>query len=309
MGPAELSEIGPLAAPATSLWLALAPGQDPAASRKLRIFSGGSPASVTVVFRHSDGSTLQTRSVEVPENGGSDISLPPASQLQQAASAEIQSSAVVSARLEVSGAGDAWSIEARPAPSGTKAFQPHLEWNGLFRTRILLLNPAPRPLAVTLRLRTTAGMQAAPDYRLTMPACSTAEHAIETIFSFPDSSPGAGWLELEGDGGAPVSTALAFDPGSGAAAATTMFPAGEGNWSMPFFIEDDPDGGVISTLPLVLEDRHGRTLLVSQWIPSLPAESTGHITIQASGPVSLLAYFGTDDGVALAAVPFSLLPK
>jgi cephalosporin-C deacetylase-like acetyl esterase len=333
MGPAELSEIGPLAAPATSLWLPLAPGQDPAASRKLRIFSGGSPASVTVVFRHSDGSTLQTRSVEVPENGGSDISLPPASQLQQAASAEIQSPAVVSARLEVSGAGDAWSIEARPAPSGTKAFQPHLEWNGLFRTRILLLNPAPRPLAVTLRLRTTAGTQAAPDYRLTMPAFSAADHAIETIFSFPDSSPGAGWLELEGDGGAPVSTALAFDPGSGAAAATTMFPAGEGNWSMPFFIEDDqyytglailnpgdapisielsaydPDGGVISTLPLVLEDRHGRTLLVSQWIPSLPAESTGHITIQASGPVSLLAYFGTDDGVALAAVPFSLLPK
>jgi len=31
--------------------------------------------------------------------------------------------------------------------------------------------------------------------------------------------------------------------------------------------------------------------------------------IQASGPVSLLAYFGTDDGVALAAVPFSLLPQ
>jgi hypothetical protein len=27
--------------------------------------------------------------------------------------------------------------------------------------------------------------------------------------------------------------------------------------------------------------------------------------IRANGPVSLLAYFGTDDGAALAAVPFS----
>jgi hypothetical protein len=31
--------------------------------------------------------------------------------------------------------------------------------------------------------------------------------------------------------------------------------------------------------------------------------------IQANGPVSLLAYFGTDDGIALAAVPFTALPK
>jgi hypothetical protein len=66
-----------------------------------------------------------------------------------------------------------------------------------------------------------------------------------------------------------------------------------------------PSGTLISAVPLVLESRHGKTQLVSQWIPSLPAESTGQIVIQASGPVSLLAYFGTDDGVALAAVPFS----
>ncbi len=136
-------------------------------------------------------------------------------------------------------------------------------------------------------------------------------------------------MEVEGDGGGVVATALAFDPGSGAAAATTLFPAGAGNWSLPFFVEDpkyytglailnpggapvsielsayDPLGELISTVPLVLENRHGRTLLVSQWIPTLPAESTGQITIRASGPVSLLAYFGTDDGVALAAVPFS----
>ena len=333
MGPAELTEIGPLASPATSLWLPLAPEHEPAASRRLRIFSGGSPASVTIVFRYNDGSTLQTRSLEVSESGSSDILLPPASQLQRAASAEIRSSAAVSARLEVSGAGDPWSIEARPVPAGTRSFQPHLEWNGLFKTTILLLNPSADPLAVTLRLRTSAGAQAAPDYRLTMPGFSTVSGAIEEIFAIPDSSPGAGWLEIEGDGSAPVATALALDPASGAAAATTMLPAGAGNWSMPFFIEDaqyytglailnpgdapvsielsayDPSGGLISTLPMVLENRHGKTLLVSQWIPTLPAESTGQITIKASGPVSPLAYFGTDDGAALAAVPFSLLPQ
>ena len=329
MGPSELSEIGPLAVPATTLWLPLAPGQNPAAPRALRIFSGGSAASVTIVFRDSEGSTIQTRSIDVPAHGSSDVSLPPGSQLQRAASAEIGSAAAVSARLEVSGEGDPWSIDARPAPAGTKSFQPHLEWNGLFRTAILLLNPTTDPLAVTLRLRTSAGTQAAPDYRLTMPAFSTVSRDIEEILDLPDSSPGAGWLELEGDRAGIMATALAFDPGSGAAAATSLFPADAGNWSLPFFIEDlqyytglailnpgdapvsielsayDPFGGPISTVPLLLENRHGKTLLVSQWIPTLPAESTGQIMIRASGPVSLLAYFGTDDGAALAAVPFS----
>ncbi len=333
LGPSELSEAGPLAVSATSLWLPLAPEHEPAASRTLRIFSGGSPASVTIVFRYSDGSTLQTRSVEVPENGSSDVLLPPASQLQWAASAEIRSSAAVSARLEISGAGDPWSIEARPVPASAKSFQPHLEWAGLFKTTILLLNPSADPVAVTLRLRTSAGAQAARDYGLTMPAFSTVSRTIEDIFAIPASSPGAGWLEVEGDGSAVVATALAIDPVSGAAAATAMMPAGAGSWSMPFFIEDpqyytglailnpgdtpvsielsayDPSGGLISTIPMVLENRHGKTLLVSQWIPTLPAESTGHIMIHASGPVSLLAYFGTDDGAALAAVPFSLLPR
>jgi len=333
MGPAELSEIGPLAPPATDLWLPLAPEQDPAASRRLRIFSIGPPAAVTVVFRDRDGRTLQTSSVDVLESGSGDVPLPSAQEPQRAASAEIRSSTAVSARLEVTGAGDPWSIEARPVPAGTVSFQPHLEWNGLFQTRLFLLNPSPVPLAVTLRLRTAAGTQAAPDYRLTMPGFSTVDRTIEAIFTFPDASPGAGWLELESDGGSAVATALAFDPRSGAAAATTMLPAGAGNWSMPFFIEDaqyytglailnpgnapvsievsafDPSGGLISRFPVVLESRHGKTLLVSQWIPALPAESTGQIMIQASGPVSLLAYFGTDDGIALAAVPFSLLPQ
>ncbi len=328
MGPAELSEIGPLASPATDLWLALAPEQDPAASRMPRVFSLGSPASVTVTFRNKDGGMLVSRSIDIPPNGNSDLALP----LEQAASAEIQSSAGVSARLEVSGAGDPWTIEARPVPAGKTSYQPHLEWNGLFRTRLLLLNPSGSQLVVTLRLRTDAGTQAAPDYRLTMPGYSTTDRTIEDIFAFPDSSPGAGWLEAEADGGAVVATALAFDPRSGATAATTMLAAGAGNYSMPFFVEDaqyytglamlnpgdasvsitmsafDPTGALISRLPILLESGHAKTLLVSQWISSLPAESTGQITILANNPVSLLAYFGTGDGAALAALPFFLLP-
>ena len=331
MAPAELSEIGPLAPPATSLWLPLVPEQDPAASRRLRIFSGGSAATVTVIFRDKDGNTIETRSVDVAADGASDVPLPTTQEPRQTASAEIRSPTAVSARLEVSGATDPWSIEARPVPAGTTSFQPHLEWNGLFQTRLLLMNPSAGPRAVTLRLRTAAGIQAAPDFRLTMPGFSTVSRTIEAIFTFPDSSPGAGWLEVEGDEEAVVATALAYDPGSGAAAASAMLPGGAGSWSMPFFIEDpqyytglailnpeaapvsvdvlaySPSGTLISAVPLVLESRRGKTRLVSQWISSLPAESTGQIVIQASGPVSLLAYFGTDDGVALAAVPFLLL--
>ena len=218
-------------------------------------------------------------------------------------------------------------------PTGTSSLQPHLEWNGLFQTQLLLLNPFPESRVVTLRLRTASGIQAAPDYRLTMPAFSTASQTIEAIFSFPDASPGAGWLELEGDRGAVLATALVFDPRSGAAAASALLPEGGGKWSLPYFIENaqyytglailnpgdapvgielsayDPSGELISSLPLVLENRHGRTLLVSQWMPSLPAEATGQIVIQAGGPVLPLAYFGTDDGVALAAVPLQLLPR
>jgi hypothetical protein len=37
----------------------------------------------------------------------------------------------------------------------------------------------------------------------------------------------------------------------------------------------------------------------------LPLGTTGQITITTSGPVALLAYFGTDDGAALAAIPFT----
>ena len=122
-------------------------------------------------------------------------------------------------------------------------------------------------------------------------------------------------------------TALAVDPLSGAAAASALLTAGAGTWSMPFFVENagywtglailnptdtpvtmefaayDPTGALIATVPLTLEARQGRTQLVSQWIPSLPAESTGQIVISSPGNVSLLAYFGTDDGASIAAIP------
>jgi cephalosporin-C deacetylase-like acetyl esterase len=325
-GPSALAKMGPLTASATHLWLPLVPEQDPSALRRIRIFSGGSAANVDIVFRDKDGNILGARSDGIPANGAGGYE-PPAS--PQATSVEIRSSSPVSARLEVSGASDSWSIEASPEPAGKKAYQPHLEWNGLFQTRLLLINPGAVPRGVTLRLRTAAGVQAAPDYRLTMPGFSTESRTIESIFALPDATAGAGWLEVEADEAAVVAAAVAFDPRSGAAAASSLLAASAGNWSMPFFIEDaqyytglailnpgtepvsveilayDPSGTPISAVPLILGNRQGRTMLVAQWIPSLPAESTGQIVIQASGPVSLLAYFGTDDGVALAAVPFS----
>jgi len=153
---------------------------------------------------------------------------------------------------------------------------------------------------------------------------------VESIFGIAASTPaGAGWVEVEGSAGPLLVTALAVDPLSGAAAASALLTAGAGTWSMPFFVENagywtglailnptdtpvtmefaayDPTGALIATVPLTLEARQGRTQLVSQWIPSLPAESTGQIVISSPGNVSLLAYFGTDDGASLAAIPFS----
>ncbi len=63
----------------------------------------------------------------------------------------------------------------------------------------------------------------------------------------------------------------------------------------------DPAGALIAAVPLTLGGRQGQTRLVSQWIPALSAETTGYIVISSAGSISLLAYFGTDDGASLAA--------
>jgi hypothetical protein len=71
----------------------------------------------------------------------------------------------------------------------------------------------------------------------------------------------------------------------------------------------DPAGALIGRVPLTLGARQGQTRLVSQWLSSLPAEKTGHLVISSEGSISLLAYFGTDDGASLAAIPFTVAQR
>jgi hypothetical protein len=323
-----------LAEPGTRLWLPLAREQDPSAARTVRIFAADAATGVTVDYRNEAGSVVSTHTADVPAHGSVDLISPPGEGSQGSAVAEIRGSARVSARLEVMGSGDSWSIEARTAPSAGKYIQPHVEWNGAFRTRLLLVNPSPERRDVALRLRSTSGTSAAPDVSLTVPGFGIATRTVESIFGIAGSAPaGSGWVEVEGSGGPMLVIALAVNPQSGAAAASALLPGGEGTWSMPFFVENagywtglailnptesaanlelsayDPAGALIVRVPLTLGGRQGHTRLVSQWFPSLPAETTGHIVISSAEPISLLAYFGTDDGASLAAIPFSLVRR
>ncbi|NWG11936.1 MAG: prolyl oligopeptidase family serine peptidase [Acidobacteria bacterium] len=333
VAPAELSEIGPLAEPGTRLWLPLAWEQDPGGARRIRIFAAGGASGVTVDFRNKAGTVVSTQTADLPALGGADLVPPQGQGLQEPALADIRASAPVSARLEVTGSGDPWSIEARAAPAAGKYIQPHVEWNGVFRTLLLLVNPSSESRDLVLRLRSASGTSVVPEASLKVAGYGIESRTVESIFGIAAPTPaGAGWVEVEGIGGPVLVTALAADPLSGAAAASVLLQAGAGTWSMPFFVEDagywtglailnptdspvtiefsayKPDGTLIARVPLTLEGRQGRTQLVSQWIPSLPSVSTGRIVLSAQGNVSLLAYFGTDDGESLAAIPFSRVP-
>lgn len=334
VAPAELSEIGPLAAPDTRLWLPLAGKQDSAGAWKIRVFAADAAAGVTVDYRNEAGRVISTRTADVPAYGTIDLAIPEGELTQGPAVAEIRASTPVSARLEVAGAGDPWCIEARAVPPSGKYIQPHVEWNGVFRTQLLLVNPSSEKRDVALRLRLSSGASAASDVSLNVPGSGIVSRTVESLFGVAASAPaGVGWVEVEGSGGPLLVTALAMDPLSGAAAASALLPGGTGTWSMPFFIENagywtglailnsadsaaslelsayDPTGALIDRVPLTLDPGQGQTRLVSQWISSLPAEATGYIMISSAGNISPLAYFGTDDGASLAAIPFSVVPR
>jgi len=139
---------------------------------------------------------------------------------------------------------------------------------------------------------------------------------------------GAGWLELDAPEGPLVVTALAADSKGGAAAASAVEASAAGVWSMPFFVQNegywtglaianpedrplqvaitayDKSGNKLASANVTLEARQSKTQLVSQWLPSLASNVSGQIVITATGPVSLLAYFGTADGASMAAIPF-----
>jgi hypothetical protein len=329
VSPAGLSEIGPLAEPGTRLWLPLAGEQDPLGVRKIRVFAADAAAGVTINYRNEAGGVVSTRTADLPPHGSVDLILPAGDGPEAPAVAEIRASEPVSARLEVTGSGDPWSIEARTDPASGKYIQPHVEWNGVFKTLLLLVNPSAERRVVALRLRSASGASAAPDATLSIPGFGVAGRTVEAIFNVVASAPaGSGWVEVEGNEGPVLATALAANPHSGAAAASALLPAAAGSWLMPFLVENagywtglailnptdsaaslelsayNPAGALIASVPLTLGGRQGQTRLVSQWIPSLPAETTGYLVI-SSADISLLAYFGTDDGASVAAIPFS----
>jgi cephalosporin-C deacetylase-like acetyl esterase len=325
--PSVLESIGPLPAPAVDLWLPLAPEHESAASRIIRIFCSVSAASAEVVFRNRFGTAVQTRLVAVAANGTVDVVPPAGSGFFEPASAEVLSSAPVSARLDVAGAGDSWSLDARPAPSLTRYVQPHVEWNGAFRTRLIFVNPSAETRSVALQLRSADGVVAAPNPLLVMMGFSTASLTVEQLFGGIQPTRGAGWLEANALGGPVLIYALAVDPNSGGAAASLLESSRPGLWSMPFFVEHsgyftglalanpgdtaaavaitayDGAGVVLGAANITLGARQAQTRLVSQWLPELRPGASGHILISSDSAAVPLAYFGTTDGATLAALP------
>jgi len=330
VAPSELEGIGPVSAPSQTLWLPLAPEQDPGGERRIRVFSTSpGPADVSIVFRNKFGNSLETRSVRVVGRGAFDALVSLGAGFFERASAEIHSSVPVSARLEVKGGRDPWSIEAQATPTATKYIQPHVEWNGIFSTRLVILNTsAATTPSVLLKLHNPSGTLAAPGILQIMQANGYASQTIESMFPLGQDR-GAGWLEVEAPGAQVVVVALAVDPTLGAAAASALLPVGTSTWSLPFFVENsgyytglalanggeatcgitltayDASGAVLGRTTETLAPQQSRTALMYQWIKELANDSTGYILITATAPVVPLAYFGTTDGASLAAIPFS----
>ena len=325
-GPAALEGIGPLPAPSVDLWLPLAPEHQVSAPRRIRIFSAGSATTVELTFRNRFGNTVQTRQDAIAAHGTLDVVAPSGSGFFEPASAQIRSAEPVSARLEVSGPGDSWSLDARAVPSSNRYIQPHVEWNGTFQTRFVFVNPSAQDRSVTLQLRSADGASVAPNSLLILMGFSTQSLTVEQLFGI-QTPRGAGWVEVNAPGGPVLVAALAADPNSGAAAGSFVESSGPGLWSMPFFVETsgyftgfalanprdsaasvaltayDSAGAVLGRANLTLGALQAQTQLVSQWIPVLSPGLSGHISISSSPAVVPLAYFGTTDGAALAAIP------
>ncbi len=331
VSPSELDEIGPVTQPSTSLWLPLVPEQDASGQRHMRIFSTASTAaSVSIVLRNRFGTTLQTLPVSVPARGTADLSVTVGPTARDNASAEISASVPVSARLEVTGVKDTWSVDALPLPSGTHFMQPHVEWNGTFRTQLVMLNTSSSSKDVRLSLYTPSGTQAALNSVTFLSPHAAANLTIEDMFgSSLSPGAGAGFLDVQVPGSEVMIVALAVDPNSGAAAASTLLSSATSSWSLPYYVEGsgywtglalanggsatcsvtitayDRTGTALGSYSGDLEPQQSRTALVYQWIPALAMDTTGYILITSTGPVAPLAYFGTSDGASLAAIPFT----
>jgi hypothetical protein len=316
--------------PAISVWLPVVPEQEPEARRTLRIFATGAASTVDVVIRDALGTTIASQQLTLQAWGSAAI---PLSSSVGAASVELRASSPVSARLEIASVRDSWNIAARGIPTASRYLQPHVEWNGNFRTRLLLVNPSVLPRVVGLTLRLPSGDQLkATVYQLIQPF-ATVSGTVESLLGIGDSVPrGAGWLELRSTSGPVVAHALAIDPVTGAAASSALDDAADGRWSLPFFVQSashytglaiavandtetlvsiqayDGSGALAGRADLRLGGRQSRAQLLSQWIPELSL-STGHLVITSSGPISLLPYLGATDGRSLAAIPSRRIPE
>ncbi len=333
--PSQLDAIGPLSLSSTPLWLPLVTDQDPLTNQYIRIMAapsttpGSNPQTATLTFYDSAGNASNPQTVSIPASGTADYIRPYG--FGTTAYVRIDSAAQLAARLEVSGAGDPWSIEARSAPSAvTTLIQPHVEINGTFTTRLVALNTSSQSQNIAFILYSYSPTRRT--VSRTIPAGGVLSETVESLFGIQPGDPaGAGLVELDPGDPRIIVSALAVDSKHRAAAANPVGQAAAGSFSMPFYVQGTGywtglaianSGNVASTVTITAYDPTGTnkpvtvtpdpvqpgssaTLLLSQWMPALPGDSTGQLIITATAPVSLLAYFGTGDALALAAIPFT----
>ncbi len=332
--PAQLDAIGPLTAAGKSLWLPFVPEQDGSYSRKLKMVSASSSSStVTITYRDRLGVQIDNKGVVIVPAYGS-LELDVAVGSTQIAIVQIDATNPIYARIEVKPSRDSWSIEALPAPTATHFVQPHCEFNGTYKTLLVLANtnsdPNTKKQVIFKRHKTTGEVIGNP-ITLTLEKSQTASLTVETLFQIKSGEPtSAGWVEADVAGGQVIMHAIAVDSSHGAAGSSAIGAGETGSLSMPFYVENDgywtglaianpgsarvtvditaysDKGDVLGKANgIILEPYNSKTQTVHQWLPDMVLPSTGQIMITASGTVNLLAYFGTNDGGALAAIPFT----
>jgi hypothetical protein len=335
VSPTTLEGIGPTSLVPATQWIPLVPEQGSGVSRKLRIYApSASAADVHVLFRNRFGTDapLQTKSVQRQIAAGGvmdfEIAAPTGNDNLDPAIAEIRSSAAVAGRLECTTSRDVWSIDARPAPTGTTVLAPHVEWNGFYTSRLVLLNVTATDQDARLRLRNRAGVEVAQVPVLVLQPGAGMSKPIESVAGIPTSAPtGSGWLELENPGGGILAWLVIEDSRTGASTSSLIAAGKSGRSILPFTVENSVywtglapanrggspanvsiavysgDGSLTGRATTTLAAKTSQTALVSQWVPELRWNATGYIVISSDGEVAALSYFGTMDGKAVAAIP------
>jgi dienelactone hydrolase len=331
--PSELDGTGPVAEEGKDLWLPLASDQNPAAQRRIRIFGGPSASTIQLIYRASDGDVIASGQTNIPARSTLDVVQPAWEGIYEPISVEIRASNPVSARLEVSGACDTWSIEARQVPTKTRYIQAYAEWYGAHATSLLFINPSDMPRRLNSRARMMDGseVQTLPVTRTLGPLASICLKIEDAVGMIPGNLAGAGWLDLDSPDGPLIVVSLTMDSESGFVAASPIDAPGSGAWSLPFYSEIpgywtglaianpggtpaqititayDGDGQQLAIANAVLESEQSRVQLVYQWLEGLPAGTTGQIVITSDVPVQIISYFGTDDSASLAAIPLQIM--